>query len=796
MFENMNIHGDSGYDQKHPHLVVISRDQVWKHALSSLMGYRTTETTDQNTIDFLKKLSKINNDIDLILVDASSISESLAWVRLLAGAWPKLRVAVATLNLEWEKARQYFKEGAIDYFFKTKETRELERILEAALKRQPLGREERFMREARIFYYDNREDDLDRLRDTLALEDYEIETFLVRNIEDVKELKRQLDEGWWHLVIADIALLDERPDGDAIGLEIASQIDASIPTIIWTAYPNVERIQRALTQGDEPAQRRAFDFVSKREISSNTKLLKSIRRALQTGEHAINLDLQIDCQSGFSFVSLVGRFIPEKENPSITRVELAQSELRDVYRKLFLDNNKIYLGQLPHHRPETVLTCVWPEGEGVTQVSLVVECGLRSVIRSIRYNWEKFIQPYLQGLAVHFERSAETRHFAGVVYRLSEPVETFQSFREFYRTMPAERVIEIIRSFFEVCCARWYQTAPHVFTQSLDQVYLREFGLAGREEELDALLRNRLWRHPLSLNRHPRGPYQLGWTKGKVIELHHPLEVIQSPPQWLNFPFEHHSAITHGNLNGDTLLISPQGRFWILGDPSTGYGYILRDLASLEATIVLELTQGAKPDETMLAFRAWLSPQSFEEPFQMAGLTDEYRKALMVAGELRKQAASLNSPQIGYYYFALMMHVAALLLRNTFVDNQSLVLAWALLANRIQTFPDWEPALTGRVGALRLDENRRGVYVPWAGRWEDLTLKEFDLLTLLTRHPSVLITWEQINEAAWGKGAQVSADMRDQLVRRLREKIEQDPRQPRYIVTRKGIGLVFDPSGG
>ncbi|MEJ5200785.1 MAG: DNA-binding response regulator, partial [Anaerolineales bacterium] len=598
------------------------------------------------------------------------------------------------------------------------------------------------------------------------------------------------------LVIADIALLDERPDGDAIGLEIASQIDVSIPTIIWTAYPDVERVQRALTQGDEPNQRRAFAFVSKRESSSNTKLLKAIRRALQTGEHAINLDLQVDCQGGFSFVSLAGRFIPEKENPSVTRVDMAQGELRDVYRKLFLDNKKIYLGQLPHPRPETALTCVWPEGEGVTQVSLVVECGARSVIRSIRYNWEKFIQPYLQGLAVHFERSAETRHFAGIVYRLGEPVETFQSFREFYRSMPVERVIEVIRGFFEVCCARWYQTTPHVFTQSLDQVYLRELGLAGREEELEALLRNRLWRHPLSLNRRPQGPYRLGWTKGKAIELCHPLEVIREPPRWLSLQVEHHSAITHGNLNGDTLLISQQGRFWLLGDPATGYGYILRDLASLEATIMLELTQGVKPEETMLAFRAWLSPQSFEEPFQMAGLADEYRKALTVVGELRKQAASLNSPQIGYYYFALMMHVAALLLQNTRLDNQAWVLAWALLADRVQKFPEWEPALAGGTSSLRLDENRHAVFVPWSGRWEDLTIKEFDLLALLLRYPGVLVTWEQVNEVVWGKGAQVSPDMRDQLVRRLREKVEQDPRQPRYLITRKGIGLVFDPSGG
>ncbi len=798
MFGHVKANNLPSCDREGAYLVLISYDQAWVRILSLMMGkrYKIETINGQNPINFLMKLSKIIRDIDLVLVDAGSVVESLAWVRLLTSAWPALRVAVATLNLKWEKAREYFKEGAVDYFFKTSEAQELEHIIETALKRKPLSGEEKFMREARIFYYDNRQDDLDRLRDTLALEDYEIETFLVHDIEDIKELERRLGDGWWHLVIADIALLDEHQDGDAIGLNLASQIDEAIPVIIWSAHPTTERVRRALTQSDEPYHRRAFEFVIKHEPSSNTKLLKAIRQALQTGHHAINLDLRVESQGGFSFVSLVGRFMPEKDNPSVSNVDHAQNELRDVYRKLFLDNKKIYLEQLPHYRPQTVLTRAWPEGEGVTQTSLVIECGPRSVVRSIRYNWERFVQPYLQGLAAYLERSAETRHYAGVVFRLEEPIETFQSFREFYRSMPADRVVETVRNFFEVSCVRWYQAAPHVFNQPFDQVYLRELKLLDRMEELGALLRNRLWRHPLSLEKRPQGPYRLGWAKGKAIELYHPLQVILEPPQWLRLQDEHHSAITHGNLNGDTLLISQQGRFWVLGDPSTGYGYILRDLASLEATIMLELTQSTNPEETILAFRAWLSPQSFEEPFQIAGLTEEYRKALLVVSELRKQAASLNSPHIGNYYFALMVHVAALLLRNPLVDNPAWVLAWGLLADRVRKFPEWEPTLTGGGVALQLDKNRHSVYVSWAGHWVDLTLKEYDLLTLLARSPGELITWEQVNEVVWGKGAHVSPDMRDQLVRRLREKIEQDPRQPRYILTRKGIGLVLDLSGG
>jgi len=74
-----------------------------------------------------------------------------------------------------------------------------------------------------------------------------------------------------------------------------------------------------------------------------------------------------------------------------------------------------------------------------------------------------------------------------------------------------------------------------------------------------------------------------------------------------------------------------------------------------------------------------------------------------------------------------------------------------------------------------------------------LTLREFDLLTHLMRHPSRAFTREQLIEEVWGWsfGDRSTVTVH---VRRLREKIEVDPAQPRRIVTVWGVGYRYEPA--
>jgi DNA-binding response OmpR family regulator len=72
-----------------------------------------------------------------------------------------------------------------------------------------------------------------------------------------------------------------------------------------------------------------------------------------------------------------------------------------------------------------------------------------------------------------------------------------------------------------------------------------------------------------------------------------------------------------------------------------------------------------------------------------------------------------------------------------------------------------------------------------------LTAREFELLTLFVTHPRQALTREQIFEDVWGSWGDRSAV--SVYVRRLRDKLEADPRHPQLLITVWGVGYRFDP---
>jgi two-component system response regulator RegX3 len=78
------------------------------------------------------------------------------------------------------------------------------------------------------------------------------------------------------------------------------------------------------------------------------------------------------------------------------------------------------------------------------------------------------------------------------------------------------------------------------------------------------------------------------------------------------------------------------------------------------------------------------------------------------------------------------------------------------------------------------------------GREVDLKRREFDLLYHLARHPGVTLTRSRLLNALWPEEIDRS-DTRavDACVHRLREKIEPDPANPRYIQTVRGLGYAL-----
>ena len=93
------------------------------------------------------------------------------------------------------------------------------------------------------------------------------------------------------------------------------------------------------------------------------------------------------------------------------------------------------------------------------------------------------------------------------------------------------------------------------------------------------------------------------------------------------------------------------------------------------------------------------------------------------------------------------------------------------------------------VGDLVLDCEGRRVSI--AGREVNLTAKEFDVLELLVFNPNKVYSRENLLNIVWGY--EYPGDVRtvDVHIRRLREKIEANPSEPKYVHTKWGVGYYF-----
>ena len=95
------------------------------------------------------------------------------------------------------------------------------------------------------------------------------------------------------------------------------------------------------------------------------------------------------------------------------------------------------------------------------------------------------------------------------------------------------------------------------------------------------------------------------------------------------------------------------------------------------------------------------------------------------------------------------------------------------------------------VSDLKLDLDSRRVFEK--DKELNLTAKEFNILELLTQNPDKVYSREKLLNIVWGNKLHEAGDVRtvDVHVRRLREKIEPNPSEPKYIHTKWGVGYYF-----
>jgi len=93
------------------------------------------------------------------------------------------------------------------------------------------------------------------------------------------------------------------------------------------------------------------------------------------------------------------------------------------------------------------------------------------------------------------------------------------------------------------------------------------------------------------------------------------------------------------------------------------------------------------------------------------------------------------------------------------------------------------------IGSITLDLDARNAYR--SGVLADVTAKEFDVIEFLMRNPNRVYSREALLDTIWAYEYRSDIRTVDVHIRRLREKLEENPAEPKYILTKWGVGYYF-----
>ncbi len=93
------------------------------------------------------------------------------------------------------------------------------------------------------------------------------------------------------------------------------------------------------------------------------------------------------------------------------------------------------------------------------------------------------------------------------------------------------------------------------------------------------------------------------------------------------------------------------------------------------------------------------------------------------------------------------------------------------------------------IGSISLDLDSRNAYR--GDTLTELTAKEFDMIEFLMRNPNRVYSREMLLDTIWAQDYRNDIRTVDVHIRRLREKLEDNPAEPKYIITKWGVGYYF-----
>lgn len=532
----------------------------------------------------------------------------------------------------------------------------------------------------RILLVDNDADVLDATKYNLQVAGYQVVT-AVSPEEALERLRCEII----HLAIVDIRLQHEDRADDCSGLSVALGLPEYIPCVIYSAYVAPEDIRPLLERGKGQVGAREVLWKSVPEAASQ---LVEIVNKLFDSEVKVNFELEI--RGSLDIKSIATQI----EAPPLSNVpQPSADDVIQVFQALFHDAVGIHVTPLlsPQRAPTftqagSVLVQARPQFKKAWGAPVAIKFSARDRIEREADNY-RLIRPFLGGqrLAV-LERKACSRQIGGLVYSLigAGDWESIRTFSEVFLDEDTETVIGLLERFFSETFEALFADARQE-TIDLTSIYTKELGLtlAKLQTALEEF-------HPQALSE-PHVRFK--GLKGSYIN-----PVIWALPQgrFRHFEVVSRRCLCHGDLHSRNILVDADGHFWLIDFARAAASHALRDFAELETDIKFNLLPVVDLEALLPFEQALLASANFQDaPPDISFDNGRLDHAYQIVLALRRIASDLINLEgdMREYYQALFIHTLNIMrLRHISVEKKEhALLSAALICQRLEDWPDWEP---------------------------------------------------------------------------------------------------------
>jgi ActR/RegA family two-component response regulator len=473
-----------------------------------------------------------------------------------------------------------------------------------------------------------------------------------------------LETQYFNVAIVDLRLHQGDPK-DTQGFEFVQllqtlKLDETIRCVMLSAFGTVQRVTEAFRDFH------VVDFLEKQDFTAEA-VLNAVQQAL-TVNH-LDREIEIEMTGGHDLLHLLERFAwAQREDPFQLR-----SEFCDLLRRLLGGADRLFIHDLPAGQSGAGILQVDPYYGLNAGTPVVVKFGKKDKICKEQDNYTQYVERYAGAFSSTQLRCAAGRAMGAICYHLvGTELQEVMSFGDFYRQHGVEQICAVLDQLLRQTTGRWYDNREQPRARR-NLIELYEDGLNIKWNEVWA------------------GAEATGVDMSRErLEFPGINGTFANPKRWLETRdyavfLSAWRAFTHGDLNEHNILVTEDGRCWLIDFYRTGWGHILRDVAELETVIKFNLTEVESLDDYQRLEARLVEQTRLNRPVVVSS-RHPCHKPLAVIGYLRSLADNFagSNNTMAEYNLALMLTTLNLLRLEFMQDrHRAVLLSAAMLCERL-----------------------------------------------------------------------------------------------------------------